>query len=86
MKRLKKIKKVGFIGIMGAAMLEIMGIVFHKTSFSVLALVILWCVIVLYLFLYKCPNCGKFLGGRYGDHINREDGIWHCPFCNKRIE
>ena len=36
--------------------------------------------------LYRCPYCGAFLGGRYGDAIKRQNGEHICPYCNGNLD
>lgn len=86
MKKLNRFRGIGFICIGAAVILEVMGVLTKATILSIVALVMLFCLIVTYLILYRCPYCGAFLGGRYGDVIKRENGKHICPHCNGDLD
>ncbi len=69
-----------------AVILEVLGVLTKTTALSIAAFAILICWIAAYLILYKCPYCGTFLGGRYGDAIKREGGKHICPHCNGDLD
>ena len=86
MKKLNRFRGIGFICIGIAVILEVLGALTKTTALSVAAFVILICLIVAYLILYRCPYCGAFLGGRYGDAIKRQNGEPICPYCNGNLD
>lgn len=86
MKKLNRFRGIGFICIGLAVILEVLGVLTKTTALSIVAFAILICLIVAYLILYRCPYCGAFLGGRYGDAIKRESGKHICPHCNGDLD
>ena len=67
MKKLNRFRGIGFICIGIAVILEVLGALTKTTALSVAAFVILICLIVAYLILYRCPYCGAFLAA-YLEH------------------
>ena len=86
MKKLNRLKRIGFICIGIAVILEVIGAFTKTTAFYIVAVAVLLSAIVAYLILYKCPYCGSFLGGRFGDFIIRENGKHICPYCNADLD
>ena len=86
MKKLNQFRKIG-LGCLGVAVIfEVIGALTKVTALSIVALVILLGCIAAYLILYKCPYCGKFPGGRYGDAIKEKNGEHICPYCNHSLD
>lgn len=86
MKKLNRQKGIGLICIGIAVILEMIAALTKTTAFSIVAFAMLFCLIVSYLIFYRCPYCGAFLGGRYGDAIKRESGKHICPHCNGDLD
>lgn len=86
MKKLNRFRRIGLTGIGIAVILEVLGALSKTTALSIIAFVLLISLIVAYLILYKCPYCGAFLGGRYGDAMKRENGKHICPHCKGDLD
>lgn len=86
MKKLNRLRGIG-LGCVGVAVvLEALGALTKAAVLSVAAFAVLICCIIAYLVLFKCPYCGKFLGGRYGDAIKEKNGEHFCPYCNHSLD
>ena len=86
MKKLNRFRGIGFICIGIAVILEVLGALTKATVLSIVAFALLFCLIIAYLILYRCPYCGAFLGGRYGDAIRRTGDKHICPHCNGDLD
>lgn len=86
MKKLNKIRKMELVFLAIAIILELLGVILKITALSIAALVILLSCIVVYLILFRCPYCGKFLGSRYGNAIKEKDGKHICPYCSHTLD
>lgn len=86
MKKLNRIRHVGLALIGLAVLLGVIGALIKITVLLIAAWVILFAYIAVYLILFKCPYCGKFLGGRYGNAIKEKNGEHFCPHCEHCLD
>lgn len=86
MDKLLRIKLMGIGCVAGAVILELIGALAGIKFFMFVAFVLLLGFVIIYIVSYRCPHCGKFLGGGNSKALVKKDGKYTCMFCGNELE
>lgn len=86
MDKLLRIKIIGICCVAGAVVFELIGALADIKFFMFIAFVLLLGFVITYIVSYRCPHCGKFLGGGNSKALIKKDGKYSCMFCGNELE